>query len=1047
MSTSDLSDDGTDLHVSDLPLMRDLPPDVSHLVSACLVPQSFAFGEVVVQEGDAADAFFVVRSGRARVVKAGLGGNEVPLTILRSGDSFGEIGLLEGGTRSATVRASSALQVLRLDGSVLSGLVASHPELRERLELRAKRLDMRTLLEEASPFSALPEPALNDLLNRLELTQHPAGEVIFEEGDDPGALFVVRDGRLRARRRDQNGRPRDLSFYRRGDLFGEASLFSGSPRAATVAAVTDCHLLRLEADAFADLLARHAEFRQRIDAQVSRYDPDRAVSIPLDFADDLVHVDEIEIDTQSVGAARPEPVPTEAADEPATDVAPAPPGRTGARRRIRRIPQQWQIDETDCGAACFAMVSRHYGRPLSLARARDAVQTTVDGTSLHGMARGAQRLGLPARPMKISARNLDTLPLPAIVHWDADHWVVLHDVTATHVRYADPALGRRRIRRSEFLERWTGYAVVISPTTDAPAAAEASRAPKWLRQFFWPHRGSLVAAVLLALLVSAAQISLPVFIQLVVDEVLPQRDTDLLTLLLLAVAALLVGMTVGSFVQRWLLARAAVRIDAASLDFVAGKLLALPMRYFYTRRSGDIQRRLAGLRLVREFAVQNGVVALTAVAQLVTAVVLMFVYSWQLALVFLGLAPLYGVLLQVARTRLRPAFDAEEEAFGRYSSRQIDAIKGIEAVKAMGAEDRLRAEMLQDFKGVSGFVFRADLASLYYEAGIQALSFATMGLFLWAGSDQVLDGDLSLGGFVAFNVLIALASPSLVDLLSLWDQQQYNKILMDRLNDVFEQEPEQGSDRDQLRPVRSLSGQVRLDRVGFSFTPDSPPILSDISLDVAPGTTVAIVGRSGSGKTTLAKCLAGLLEPSTGSISYDGVDMTTLDYRTLRRRIGFVLQESFLFSDTIAANIAFGDPDPDHEQVVRAARAADAAGFVEHLPLGYSTRVGETGLLLSGGQRQRVAIARAIYPNPPVLILDEATSSLDTESENVVRKNVARLLKGRTSFVIAHRLSTIRGADRIVVLDGGRLVEQGTHHELIDRRGLYFHLISQQLDT
>ena len=1047
MSTSDLSDEGLDSPVAELPLMRELPPDVAQLVIACLVPESFTFGQVVVQEGDPADAFFVVRSGRARVIKAGLGGQEVPLAILQGGDSFGEIGLLEGGTRSATVRASSALRVLRLDGSVLSGLVARHPGLRERLELRARRLGMRTLLEEASPFSALPQPALNDLLNRLEPTEHRAGEVIFEEGGAPGAMFVVREGRLRATRRDQSGRERDLSFYRRGDLFGEASLFSGDPRHASVAAVTDCHLLRLDPDAFHELLAVHAAFRERISAQVTEYDPDRTVSVPLDFADDVVNVDEIEIDTQPVRSSRPEPVPVAAAGESPGDLPPTPPGGRGSRRRIRRIPQQWQIDETDCGAACFAMVSRHHGQPLSLARARDAVQTTVDGTSLHGMARGAQRLGLPARPMKISARNLDSLPLPAIVHWEGDHWVVLHDVTPTHVRYADPALGPRRIRRAEFLERWTGYAVVITTAADTTPTAAATRAPKWLRQFFWPHRGSLLAAVLLALLVSAAQISLPVFIQLVVDEVLPQRDTELLTVLLLGIAALLVAMTIGSFVQRWLLARAAVRIDAASLDFVAGKLLALPMRYFYTRRSGDIQRRLAGLRLVREFAVQNGVVALTATAQLVTAVVLMFFYSWQLALVFLGLAPLYGVLLQVARTRLRPAFDAEEEAFGRYSSRQIDAIKGIEAVKAMGAEDGLRAEMLQDFKGVSRFVFRADLASLYYEASIQALSFATMGLFLWAGSEQVLAGNLSLGGFVAFNVLLALASPSLVDLLSLWDQQQYNKILMDRLNDVFEQEPEQGSRRDDLRPVRSLSGQVRLDRVGFSFTPDSPPILSDISLDVAPGTTVAIVGRSGSGKTTLAKCLAGLVEPSTGSIRYDGVDMTTLDYRSLRRRIGFVLQESFLFSDTIAANIAFGDPSPDHEQVVRAARAADAAGFIEHLPLGYSTRVGETGLLLSGGQRQRVAIARAIYPNPPVLILDEATSSLDTESENVVRKNIARLLTGRTSFVIAHRLSTIRGADSIVVLDGGRLVEQGTHEELIDRRGLYYHLISQQLDS
>jgi ATP-binding cassette subfamily B protein len=293
---------------------------------------------------------------------------------------------------------------------------------------------------------------------------------------------------------------------------------------------------------------------------------------------------------------------------------------------------------------------------------------------------------------------------------------------------------------------------------------------------------------------------------------------------------------------------------------------------------------------------------------------------------------------------------------------------------------------------------------------------------------------------------VALANAPIITLLSLWDEVQLSRILLDRLNDVLEPEPEQGG-RDGLVPGRALEGHIRLVGVGFRYGgPDAPAILEGISLDVPAGTSVAIVGRSGSGKTTLVKCLAGLLEPTEGSILYDGYELRSLDYRTLRRQIGFVLQENHLFDDTIARNIAFGEPEPDLERVRAAARLAAAHGFVERLPLGYETRVGESGLKLSGGQQQRVAIARAVYHRPPVLLFDEATSSLDTESERAVKENVDELLEGRTSFVIAHRLSTIRDADLIVVLERGRLVEQGSHDELMERRGLYYYLVSQQLD-
>jgi ATP-binding cassette subfamily B protein len=300
---------------------------------------------------------------------------------------------------------------------------------------------------------------------------------------------------------------------------------------------------------------------------------------------------------------------------------------------------------------------------------------------------------------------------------------------------------------------------------------------------------------------------------------------------------------------------------------------------------------------------------------------------------------------------------------------------------------------------------------------------------------------------VAFNSLVAMANAPILTLLSMWDNWQLASVLLGRMNDIFESEPEQGHDHSHLKPVRTLEGRVRFERVSFQYGgADSPRILEDISIDIPAEKTVAIVGRSGSGKTTLVKCLAGLLEPTEGAICFDEVEQKKLRYRDLRRQIGFVLQENYLFDDTIARNIAFGEEEPEMERVAWAARVANAHEFIERLPLGYDTRVGETGIALSGGQRQRIAIARAVYNKPPILIFDEATSALDTESEKAVKENMDQLLKGRTSFVIAHRLSTIRDADLILVIEKGRIVEQGTHEELMERQGLYYYLSSQQLN-
>ncbi len=1024
----------------DFPLLQFVPVEARKLVVDSFVPASFAFGDPIVTEGDVADAFYVVVSGAARVLKTGPRGEEISLNILRPGDSFGEIGLLEETSRTATVRASSDVEVLRLDRAVFRALVRHNPEIRTHLELQVKHRHLHNFFRLYSAFTRLSVGGLRILVTELAPVSVERGELVIRQGDAAGPMYIVEEGRLRVFS-EEDGRREYLRYLRKGDFFGEMSLFKRLPRTATVEAVSACKLLALTPETFAKLLHGDPEFRARIEERIAQYDYKQVARVPLDFAEEVLPA-EAQVEPQA-GAEEVEEDDEEASLEPFA----SPEGHFVKRaRRIRRFPVVRQIDEMDCGAAALATVCRHYGRSVSLARIRQLVHTSIDGTSLAALCRAATELGLAARSVKASPRNLAQMPLPAIVHWEGNHWLVLYDVGPGHVRVADPALGLRRLRRAEFEAKWSGYAALFDYTEAFEAAPEGTSSVAWLRPFLHPFRGALAKAVVLAVIASALQMMLPVFTQVIVDKVIVEGDVGLLQMVVLSMVAVLAFMTVALVVQRYLLSFAAVRIDAATLDFLMRKLLALPMSYFSTRRTGDIQRRLEGMRRVREFVVQHGVTGLTSAVQIAAAVTLMFVYSPLLGLVFLATAPIYAVMMRFSSRKLRPIFDNLEEGFGRYHSYQIDAIKGIETVKAVAGEGGFRQAMLAQFHRMARRQFNADLTIMVYDAAIQSVTLLSMTLFLWVGAQQVMAGKLTIGALVAFSSLVALANAPIVLLLNLWDNVQLASVLLNRLNDIFEQEPEQGADHSGLVPVKTLEGRIRFQNVGFRYGgPEAPAILDGITCEVPPGKMVAIVGRSGCGKTTLIKCLAGLLEPTEGTIFYDGVDLKTLNHRDLRRQIGFVLQENHLFDDTIGRNIAFGEDEPDMDRVLWAARVASAHDFVERLPLGYETRVGESGIAISGGQRQRIAIARAVYHQPPILVFDEATSSLDTESERAIKENMDRLLKGRTSFVIAHRLSTIRDADFIVVLEKGRLAEVGNHDELMHRQGLYYYLVNQQL--
>ncbi|MCC6131998.1 MAG: cyclic nucleotide-binding domain-containing protein, partial [Acidobacteria bacterium] len=487
--------------LEELPLLQFLKPDARALVVNSFASVPFTFGTVLVKEGEKADAFFVLASGKARVVKTTPNGEEVSLNVMRAGDSFGEIGLLDpNATRSATVRASSDGEALRLDKGVFDALLRIDPEIRPNFELHIKHRSLNTFFRLHTPFGKLSPPALAKLLSEFQAVTVTKGNLVFKQGDDPGPLFIVEEGRLRVFKEDERGQRQYLNYLRKGDYFGEISVFKGTPRSASVEAVSDCKLFSLSPKAFLAVMAENPDMRSAMEKHIEQYEYRKIARVPLDFADEVLPAEAVK---SKVGLDQVDQVEEGAeAEAPAAPFASKEGFFVKKPKRLKKFPHVFQIDEMDCGAASMAMICRHFGRSVSLSRIRQLLFTSTDGTSLKALCRGAEALGLAARSVKASARNLDQMPLPAIVHWGGNHWVVLYDVDGDKVAIADPAVGLKSVPRDEFEKVWTGYAALFDYTSKFDLAPEGKASFAWLLGFFRPHVPVLIKAGILALVVS-----------------------------------------------------------------------------------------------------------------------------------------------------------------------------------------------------------------------------------------------------------------------------------------------------------------------------------------------------------------------------------------------------------------------------------------------------------------------------------------------------------------------------------------------------------------
>ena len=705
-----------------------------------------------------------------------------------------------------------------------------------------------------------------------------------------------------------------------------------------------------------------------------------------------------------------------------------------------------QQSAADCGAACLVMVGRYWGKNLSINRLRDLANVSRSGASMRSLSAAAESLGFATRPVKASLDKFAQQSLPAIAHWQGRHYIVVYEITKKQVIVADPAIGQRQLTIKEFLAGWTGYALLLQPTTSLKKTQEANT-PFWqLFDLVKPHFQVLLEVFIASVLIQVFGLITPLFTQLLLDRVIVQGS--ILTLNTVGFGLLIFGLfrVAINGLRQYLLDHTANRISVALMVGFIKHTFGLPLSFFESRYVGDIVSRVQENQKIQRFLTGE---ALSIGLDLLTVFVyvgLMFWYSPPMALMTLAIVPPFVLLTFFATPFLRRISREVFTAGTLENSYLIQSLTGISSIRSMAIEQTVRwhwEELLNNLikKNFSGQVISNQLQLI--SSTIQSL--ASTGL-LWFGAWLVIQNQLTIGQLVAFNMLLGNIIQPFQRLIILWNQLQEVIVATERINDVLEAQLEEDLEHNPRQFLPRLIGRIRFHNVTFRYHPESEiNILENLSFEILPEQTVAVVGRSGSGKTTLSKLILGLYLATDGRVLIDNQDVTSISLHSLRSQIGVVDQDTFLFGGTIRENITIAHPEASLEEIVEAAQLAGADEFIKRMPMGYETQIGEGGGMLSGGQRQRLAIARALLGNPRLLILDEATSHLDAESERIIQNNLKKILQGRTSVIIAHRLSTVRHADLILVLDRGVLVESGTHEELITKKGHYFYLNQQQL--
>ncbi|WP_373831132.1 peptidase domain-containing ABC transporter [Bacteroides heparinolyticus] len=710
-----------------------------------------------------------------------------------------------------------------------------------------------------------------------------------------------------------------------------------------------------------------------------------------------------------------------------------------------------QHDITDCGAACLASICAHYGLQFPVARIRQYAFTDQKGTNVLGLIEAANKLGLSAKGVKARFEALKIVPKPTIAHvivnQQLQHFIVIYKVEKEHIVYMNPADGRmHKVENYDFERMWTGVLVLMEPEETFKQGNQKTSMTKKFFSLLSPHKSVMIQAVFGALVYSLLGLSTSIYVGKITDYVLVDKNLNLLNLMSVAMLVILLLRTFIGAMKSILALKTGQRIDAALILGYYKHLLTLPQQFFDTMRVGEIISRVNDAVKIRNFINNVSLDLVVNIMILLFSVGLMFVYSWKLALITLASAPLF-LLIFWSFNKLNKKYQRSiMESSADLESQLVESINSISTIKRFGIEEFANLKTETRFVHLLKNTFRSIYGSIMAQGGIQFVSTAITIAVLWVGSILVIDQELTPGTLMVFYSLIGYVISPIGALISSNQTIQDALIAADRLFQIMDLEREQDNDQKiALQP--DMIGDISFENVSFRYG-SRKEVFKELNLKIEQGKTTAVIGESGSGKTTLISLLQHIYPIQSGHIRIGDYDIAQIDNKSLRRRVGTVPQQIELFAGTIVENIAVGDLHPDMRRITDLIDQLGLRKFIERLPEGLNTFIGEHGASLSGGERQRIAIARALYKEPEILIFDEATSSLDTTAERYVKQTLEALAEqGKTVIIIAHRLTTVKDADHIVVLDKGQVVETGTHGELFKAGGIYSRLWNEVFDV